>query len=131
MKNKLKKPSVKSVAPETFAQTMLHLPVRALIQALTHVLSCAICAPFVLLRQAALLAIVLAIVLATSSTVWAKKVEYRKSQDVNFDAVDVDGTVRNPDGAYLAQKRGIDFMPLYKVRKNFDDSIKESVEYVK
>jgi|GEM_PF-530729 len=77
------------------------------------------------------LPIVLTIVLATSSTVWAKKVEYRKSQDVNFDAVDVDGTVRNPDGAYLAQKRGIDFMPLYKVRKNFDDSIKESVEYVK
>ena len=70
--------------------------------------------------------------LLTSSTGWAKKtVEYRKTQDVNFDAVDVDGTVRNPDGAYLVQKRGIDFVPLYKVRKNFDDSIKESVEYVK
>ena len=81
--------------------------------------------------RAIALAILMAIVLATSSTVWAKKVEYRKSQDVNFDAVDVDGTVRNPDGAYLAQKRGIDFMPLYKVRKNFDDSIKESVEFVK
>ncbi len=73
----------------------------------------------------------LALGLTISSTVWAKKVEYRKTQDVNFDGSDVDGTVRNPDGAYLAQKRGIDFVPLYKVRKNFDDSIKESVEYVK
>lgn len=69
--------------------------------------------------------------LFTSSTVFAKKVQYRKSQDVNFDAMDVDGQVRNPDGAYLVQKRGIDFVPLYKVRKNFDDNIKESVEYVK
>lgn len=71
-----------------------------------------------------------ALVLFTSSTVFAKKVTYRKSQNVNFDGSDVDGQVRNPDGSYLVQKRGIDFMPLYKVRKNFDDNIKESVEYV-
>ncbi len=70
-------------------------------------------------------------VMFMSSTVLAKKVTYRKTQDVNFDAVDVDGAVRTPDGAYLVQKRGIDFAPLYKVRKNFDDNIKESVEYVK
>lgn len=67
----------------------------------------------------------------STSTVWAKKVEYRKTQDVNFDAVDVDGQVRNPDGAYVVQKRVIDFMPLYKVRRNFDENIKESVDYVK
>ena len=67
----------------------------------------------------------------STSTVWAKKVEYRKTQDVNFDAVDVDGQVRNPDGAYVVQKRVVDFMPLYKVRRNFDENIKESVEYVK
>ena len=71
-----------------------------------------------------------ALVLLTSSTVFAKKVTFRKSQTVNFDGSDVDGQVRNPDGSYLVQKRGIDFMPLYKVRKNFDDNIKESVEYV-
>lgn len=73
----------------------------------------------------------LALVVFSTSTVWAKKVEFRKTQDVNFDAVDVDGQVRNPDGAYVAQKRVIDFMPLYKVRRNFDENIKESVEYVK
>ena len=73
----------------------------------------------------------LAIVLSISSTVFAKKVEYRKTQDVNFDGSDVDGQVRNPDGAYLVQKRGIDFVPLYKVKQNFDDNIKDSVNYVK
>lgn len=66
-----------------------------------------------------------------SSTAEAKKVTYRKTQDVNFDAAEVDGAIRSPDGAYLVQKRGIDFVPLYKIRKNFDDNIKESIEYVK
>jgi hypothetical protein len=76
-------------------------------------------------------AFVVTALLFTSSTVLAKKVTYRKTQDVNFDAATVDGAVRSPDGAYLVQKRGIDFAPLYKVRKNFDDNIKESIEYVK
>ena len=76
------------------------------------------------------LILVLAIV-TMSSTVFAKKVQYRKTQDVNFEASEVDGAIRSPDGAYLVQKRGIDFNPLYKVRKNFDENIKESVEYVR
>lgn len=71
------------------------------------------------------------VVVFMSSSVFAKKVQYRKVQDVNFDGSDVDGQVRNPDGAYLAQRRGIDFVPLYKVRKNFDDSLKDSVSYLK
>lgn len=74
---------------------------------------------------------VLFALLFSSSTVFAKKVKFRKSQDVDFDGVDIDGVVRNPDGAYVVQKRGIDFVPLYKVRKNFDDNIKESIEYIK
>lgn len=71
------------------------------------------------------------LIMCMSSTVFAKKVQYRKTQDVNFDGSDVDGQRRNPDGAYLVQKRSIDFMPLYKVKKNFDDSLKDSVEYLK
>lgn len=76
-------------------------------------------------------ALLMVLTVSVTSTVFAKKVEYRKTQDINFDGVDVDGQARSPEGAYVAQKRGIDFMPLYKVRKNFDDNIKESVEYVK
>ena len=76
-------------------------------------------------------AIVLVATLIYSSTVFAKKVQYRKVQDVNFDAAEVDGQVRIPDGAYVVQKRVTDFVPLYKVRRNFDENIKESVNYVK
>ncbi len=71
------------------------------------------------------------LVVLMSSTVLAKKVQYRKVQEVKFDGSDVDGQVRNPDGAYLVQKRGIDFVPLYQVKRNFDDSLKDSMEYLK
>lgn len=59
-----------------------------------------------------------------------KKVEYRKTQEVNFDGADIDGQVRSPDGAYLLQKRGVQFMPLYKVDNQFEKNILESVEYL-
>ncbi len=60
-----------------------------------------------------------------------KKVTYRKTQEVNFDAADIDGTVRSPDGAYLLQKQGVKFMPLYKVNRQLEKNIKESVEYLR
>ncbi|MCB0365109.1 MAG: hypothetical protein H6624_10320 [Bdellovibrionaceae bacterium] len=56
---------------------------------------------------------------------------YRKTQEVNFEETDIDGVVRSPDGAYLLQKRGVKFMPLYKVQKHFDDEIKNSVDYLR
>ena len=62
--------------------------------------------------------------------VGAKKVKYRKVQEVNFDGTAIDGEARAPDGAYLHQRRGIKFMPLYKVNKQFDKDIKESVEHL-
>lgn len=65
------------------------------------------------------------------STATKKKVNYRKTQEVNFDGSDIDGQVRSPDGAYLLQKRGVNFLPLYKVNNKFDKSILESVEYLR
>ena len=60
-----------------------------------------------------------------------KNVTYRKTQEVSFDGSDVEGTMRSPDGAYFLQKQGVKFMPLYKVNKQFDKHIKESVEYLR
>ena len=59
-----------------------------------------------------------------------KTVTYRKTQEVNFDGSDIDGQVRSPDGAYLLQKRGVPFLPLYKVNNQFEKNILESVEYL-
>jgi hypothetical protein len=60
-----------------------------------------------------------------------KKVQYRKTQEVDFDGADIDGQVRSPDGAYLLQKRGVRFIPLYKVNSEFENNILGSVEYLR
>jgi ethanolamine utilization protein EutP (predicted NTPase) len=60
-----------------------------------------------------------------------KKVTYRKTQEVNFEDTDIDGKVNSPDGAYLLQKRGVKFIPLYKVNNQFEKNILESVEYLR
>lgn len=60
------------------------------------------------------------------------KKRYKKQrQEVSFDAADIDGVARNPNASYLVQKRGIDFLPLYNVREAYDDSIKESLDYLR
>ena len=60
-----------------------------------------------------------------------KNVTIRKTQNVDFEGDTIDGTARTPDGAYLVQKRSVDFVPLYKVRENFDENIRASVDYLK
>ena len=82
------------------------------------------------MRYLLLVAILLA-PLAFGDSTKKKKTVYRKTQEVSFDATDIDGVVRSPDGAYLLQKRGVKFMPLYKVQKHFDGEIKNSVDYLR
>ena len=72
-----------------------------------------------------------ALVIFVSFPVFAKKVKYRKVQEVNFEETGIDGKVRNPDGAYLVQKRGVKFLPMYKVRSTFDENIKDAFEYLR
>jgi hypothetical protein len=66
-----------------------------------------------------------------TTNAWAKPKNVRKVQEVNFAELDLKGTVRNPDGAYLVQKRGIKFMPLHDVQRDMDLKIRESVQYVR
>lgn len=82
------------------------------------------------LIRAARLILSLAIALGGIST-FAKSKTVRKVQEVNFAEMDLKGTVRNPDGAYLVQKRGIKFMPLHEVQKDMDAKIRESAQYVR
>jgi hypothetical protein len=60
-----------------------------------------------------------------------KKVEMRKTQKVDFDGSDVDGQIRSPDGSLMIEKRGVQFMPLYKVNNQAEKNILESVEYLR
>ncbi|MCC6278117.1 MAG: hypothetical protein IT289_09400 [Oligoflexia bacterium] len=60
-----------------------------------------------------------------------KQIIIRKTQNVDFEGDTVDGKTRTPDGAYIVQKRSVDFVPLYKVRESFDENIFSSVEHLK
>jgi ethanolamine utilization protein EutP (predicted NTPase) len=79
-----------------------------------------------------LLAVALLVsVVAFAQTETKKNVKYRKTQEVNFDEQNIDGQVHSPDGAYLLQKRGVKFTPLYKVDQQMDKGIAESINYLK
>lgn len=61
----------------------------------------------------------------------SKKKVIRKVQEVNFAEMSIKGTIRNPDGAFLVQKKGIKFMPLVDVQKNMDKKIRDASFYVR
>ena len=61
---------------------------------------------------------------------FAKTKKVRDIQEVNFSEMNLKGTIRNPDGAYLVQKSGIKFMPLHDVQKNVDQKIRETSLYL-
>jgi hypothetical protein len=81
--------------------------------------------------------IIFSVIMTFSFGVMAEETKKRKivttlkTQSVDFDGETVDGKSRQPDGAYLVQKRSVDFVPLYKVREHFDESIRSSLEYLK
>lgn len=72
----------------------------------------------------------IAFILLGGTTAFAKQRTVRKVQEVNFGEMNLKGTIRNPDGAFLVQKRGIKFMPLYDVQKDMDSRIRESALYL-
>lgn len=65
-----------------------------------------------------------------SEPAMAKKKKIRDVQEVNFSEMGLKGTVRNPDGAYLVQKKGIKFLPLHDVQKDVDKRIRETSLYI-
>lgn len=60
----------------------------------------------------------------------AKSKVVRKVQEVNFQEASLKGTIRNPDGAYLVQKRGMKFLPLVEIQKDMDSKIRNAGVYV-
>lgn len=76
------------------------------------------------------LALILTFVPFLASAKSAKKTKTRDVQEVNFGEMNLKGTIRNPDGAYLVQKKGIKFMPLHDIQKDMDKKIRETSLYI-
>jgi hypothetical protein len=77
-----------------------------------------------------ILVCVVSVVPSTPLHAKTKKVT-RKVQEVNFGEMSLKGTIRNPDGAFLVQKKGIKFLPLHDVQKDMDAKIREASFYVR
>jgi len=75
--------------------------------------------------------VILGLVLSSGAFAKDKVVTNRETQKVDFEGDTVEGVARHPDGAYLVQKRSVDFLPLYKVRERFDENIRSSIDYLK
>ncbi|MFN3696520.1 MAG: hypothetical protein ACK4VO_03685 [Pseudobdellovibrio sp.] len=72
--------------------------------------------------------IVLAVTLLSYTA--QSRTKTRDIQEVNFAEMSLKGTIRNPDGAYLVQKKGIKFMPLHEVQQDMDKKIRETSLYI-
>lgn len=72
-----------------------------------------------------------AMLVSSNSYAQSKKKVVRKVQEVNFAEMSIKGTIRNPDGAFLVQKKGLKFMPLVDVQKNMDKKIRDASFYVR
>lgn len=71
------------------------------------------------------------IILNFSNLSFAKNKVFRKVQEVNFSEMNIKGTIRNPDGAFLVQRKNMKFMPLYELQKDLDGKIRETSLYIK
>lgn len=49
-----------------------------------------------------------------------------KVQEVNFEEMAMKGTIRNPEGSFLVQKKGLKFLPLVQVQKDMDQKIRSA-----
>lgn len=86
-----------------------------------------------MIRKILLIYLIMAVLipLAVHAEGKKKKIEYRKTQKVDFDGSDVDGKVRSPEGNLMVEKRGVQFMPLYQVTNHAEKNILESIEYLR
>lgn len=64
--------------------------------------------------------------IVTSLALPALAKDKKKVQEVNFEEMMMKGAIRNPEGSFLVQKKGLKFYPLYEVQKDFDQRIRES-----
>ena len=56
---------------------------------------------------------------------------YKQRTEIDFDGVDIQGTLVKPQGTLLLDRRAASFNPLIKLRENWNLEIKESIRTMK
>ncbi|MBX2801374.1 MAG: hypothetical protein KTR31_27095 [Myxococcales bacterium] len=61
----------------------------------------------------------------------SRAIRYKARTEIDFEGVDVTGELVKPQGQLLLDRRKADFNPLIKLRQNFNQEMKQSVDQVK
>jgi hypothetical protein len=56
---------------------------------------------------------------------------YKQRTEINFDGVDIQGTLVKPQGTLLLDRRAASFNPLIKLRENWNLEMKESIRTIR
>ena len=59
------------------------------------------------------------------------KVIYKQKTEIDFEGVEVDGTLVKPQGSLILDRKHAKFNPMIKLRTDFDDEMEQSVKEVK
>jgi hypothetical protein len=60
-----------------------------------------------------------------------RQIKYKDREEIDFEGVDVTGELVKPQGSLLLDRRKANFNPLIKLRENWDDEMKHSVDEIK
>lgn len=60
-----------------------------------------------------------------------RQIKYKERTEIDFEGVDVTGELVKPQGSLLLDRRRANFNPLIKLRENWNDEMKSSVDEIK
>jgi len=60
-----------------------------------------------------------------------RQIKYKERTEIDFEGVDVTGELVKPAGALLIDRRKAQFNPLIRLRQDFNDEMKASIDEVK
>ncbi len=60
-----------------------------------------------------------------------RQIKYKERTEIDFEGVDVTGELVKPQGALTLERRKANFNPLIKLRTDFNEEMKQSVNEVK
>ena len=60
-----------------------------------------------------------------------RQIKYKERTEIDFEGVDVTGELVKPAGSLLLDRRKANFNPLIRLRENWDEEMKQSVDEVK
>jgi len=60
-----------------------------------------------------------------------RQVKYKERTEIDFEGVDVQGELVKPQGQLLLDRRKASFNPLIRLREDFNQEMKDSVDQVK